>query len=154
MFKGHIPKHAFCLWVACHHRHPTHDRIIAWKHDPPDFKCSLCLSCMDSHSHLFFECVYSKEVWDGVLVATDWHDFPTSWGDIVGPISSSAPPRLIQRLALAGTVYMVWQERNRRIFTNDKRPPIVLIKEILSTIRMKVEWELKRKRISNEDVGA
>ena len=76
-----------------------------------------------------------------------------SWGDIVSAISRTAPPRLIQRLALAGTVYMVWQERNRRIFTNDKRPPIVLLKEILSTIHMKVEWELKRKRISNEDVG-
>ena len=53
-FKGHIPKHSFCLWLACLKRLPTQDRLFLWKHEPPDMKCSLCLSCMDSHSHLFF----------------------------------------------------------------------------------------------------
>ncbi|XP_024962541.1 uncharacterized protein LOC112502766 [Cynara cardunculus var. scolymus] len=52
-FSGHIPKHAFCLWLACQRRLPTQDRML-WKDDPPDLECSLCRLCMDSHSHLFF----------------------------------------------------------------------------------------------------
>ena len=37
-FKGHIPKHSFCLWIACLRRHPTQDRIGVWKHDPPRYE--------------------------------------------------------------------------------------------------------------------
>ncbi|KAJ9535611.1 hypothetical protein OSB04_un001251 [Centaurea solstitialis] len=36
-FPGHIPKHAFYLWVAFHKRHPTQDRIVSWKNDPPEW---------------------------------------------------------------------------------------------------------------------
>ncbi|XP_024976201.1 uncharacterized protein LOC112514101 [Cynara cardunculus var. scolymus] len=52
-FPGHIPKHAFCLWLACHHRLPSQDRML-WKHEPPDLECSLCKNCMDNHIYIFF----------------------------------------------------------------------------------------------------
>ncbi|KAJ9566861.1 LOW QUALITY PROTEIN: hypothetical protein OSB04_002827 [Centaurea solstitialis] len=52
-FKGHIPKHAFCMWVAFRLRHPTQDRMVLWKEVPPDLKCSLCQEVRDSHNHYF-----------------------------------------------------------------------------------------------------
>jgi hypothetical protein len=153
-FTGHIPKHAFCLWVACHKRHPTQDRILSWSTDPPDFRCSLCRVCMDSHDHLFFECPYSLEVWVGVRNAIGWADFPSKWEDVIDTISMATPRHLIQRLALAASVYMIWQERNRRTFSDEKRPPALLIKEILAVIRLKMDWERDRKKVCHGVLGS
>jgi hypothetical protein len=104
---------------------------------------------MDSHSHLFFECNYSKEVWVGVARELDWDGFPSSWDDIVDAISTvdSMPRQLVHKLALAASVYFVWQERNSRIFSDKKRPPIVLIKEILALIRLRADWECRMKNV-------
>ena len=101
-----------------------------WKDDPPDMKCSLCGNCPDSHSHLFFECAYASEVWSGICFQLDWTGFPSTWDEIVLALSdnSRAPKGLLQKLTLAASVYMIWKERNRRLFTNEKRPYTQLIK--------------------------
>ncbi|KAJ9538957.1 hypothetical protein OSB04_031690 [Centaurea solstitialis] len=113
-FKGHIPKHSFCMWVACLHRLPTQDRLATWKHDPPDLMCSLCGLMPDSHNHLFFECTYARQVWIQVLHKVNWVDFPCSWDAIVDAISTNgtAPTALTHQLALAASVYFIWCERN------------------------------------------
>ncbi|KAJ9542089.1 hypothetical protein OSB04_028595 [Centaurea solstitialis] len=51
-FKGHVPKHGFCMWTACHGRLPTQDRIGIWMHEISDLRCPLCEMCADSHDHL------------------------------------------------------------------------------------------------------
>ncbi|XP_024964651.1 uncharacterized protein LOC112504926 [Cynara cardunculus var. scolymus] len=76
-FSGHIPKHAFCLWLACQRRLPTQDRLI-WKDEPPDLKCLLCGNCIDSHAHLFFQCVFAREVWESMLLLVDLRTMPSS----------------------------------------------------------------------------
>ncbi|KAJ9552609.1 hypothetical protein OSB04_016654 [Centaurea solstitialis] len=93
---------------------PT-DRIMAWKEEPPDLKCSLCGIVADSHNHLFFECTVARQVWLQILDKVAWVDFPCSWDAIVDAISnqSSAPKRLEHQLALAASVYHIWCERNR-----------------------------------------
>ena len=41
---------------------PTQDRMV-WAQGN-DLRCALCKSCVDNHSHLFFECSYSwKDFW-------------------------------------------------------------------------------------------
>lgn len=153
-FSGHIPKHAFCLWIACHKRHPTHDRMLNWKHDPPDWKCSLCGVCMDSHDHLFFDCVYSLEVWKSVTNEVGWINAPSSWSVMMNVLAddTGAPRKLVHKLALAASVYMIWRERNARIFTDDRKTAKVLAKNILSVVRMRMAWKkmMKMKTISHE----
>ncbi|KAJ9557288.1 hypothetical protein OSB04_011902 [Centaurea solstitialis] len=95
-FKGHIPKHSFCLWTACLNRLPTLDRLAAWKEEPPDLSCRLCSISPESHDHLFFECSFSRQVWLQVMGKMAWLDFPCSWSDIMLAISdqSTHPTRL------------------------------------------------------------
>ncbi|KAJ9535204.1 hypothetical protein OSB04_un001715 [Centaurea solstitialis] len=142
-FKGHIPKHAFCLWIACVRRLPTQDRLASWKHDPPDLLCPLCGTGPDSHNHLFFTCSFSKEVWTSVRLKWDWNGFPDSWDDIVITISdvSTAPKRFTLKLALAASVYAIWRERNRRLFRGDKRTTLSLTKDIFEVVRMRQAWK-------------
>ena len=80
--------------------------------------------------------------------AIDWTDFPKKWEDVIDTISMATPRHLIQRLALAASVYMIWHERNRRTFSDEKRPPALLIKEILAVTRLKMDWERDRKKVS------
>ncbi|XP_024963365.1 uncharacterized protein LOC112503582 [Cynara cardunculus var. scolymus] len=109
---GHIPKHAFCLWLACQRRLPTQDRML-WKDEPPDLECLLCRHCMDSHSHLFFQCSYAHEVLETI---SD---------------SSRRPKSVKKKLALAASVFYIWQERNRRLFTEESHTTLQLIKVIM-----------------------
>ncbi|KAJ9536637.1 hypothetical protein OSB04_un000186 [Centaurea solstitialis] len=145
-FKGHIPKHSFCMWVACLRRLPTQDRMAAWKHDPPDLLCSLCGLVLDSHDHLFFECTFARQVWLQVLAKVNSIDFPCSWEAILDAISNSgtAPSTLTHRLVLAASVYFVWCERNTRIFTADRNPIPVLVQRILSAVFDRVAWKQQK----------
>ncbi|KAJ9560797.1 LOW QUALITY PROTEIN: hypothetical protein OSB04_005957 [Centaurea solstitialis] len=103
-FPGHILKHSFCLWLACSLRLPTHDRMLAWKHEPPDWKCALCGTCMDSHDHLFFQCVYSTEVWSIITAKVGWNDAPTLWSRLMDCMGESGalPEKFIHKFGLGG----------------------------------------------------
>ncbi|KAJ9561753.1 hypothetical protein OSB04_006913 [Centaurea solstitialis] len=153
-FSGHIPKHAFCLWLACLNRLPTQDRIREWKHNPPDMRCSLCKSCEDSLSHLFFECPFATQVWSDVLAKVQWTSFPTSWNDIKLALESSdrAPKIFEHKLALAACVYMIWIERNQRLFTTNARSPIQIVTSIVEIIQLRVAWRMRKKGMRNNHV--
>ncbi|KAJ9539891.1 hypothetical protein OSB04_026397 [Centaurea solstitialis] len=168
-FPGHIPKHAFCLWLACHNRLPTQDRLILWKQEPPDWKCSLCGSCLDSHQHLFFECTYAAFVWAKVRDAIGWMDGPQSWSGIMDTLSGEAPPRkFIHKIGLVASVYMVWKERNKRLFTTERRPESVCARDTLEGLGVelvvicllafffayKIAWKkfLSKKNMTTNDI--
>ncbi|KAJ9563335.1 hypothetical protein OSB04_008495 [Centaurea solstitialis] len=153
-FVGHIPKHAFCLWTACHQRLPTQDRLAEWKHDPPDWKCGLCGLCLDSHSHLFFDCIYAASVWARIKAAVDWNDAPTSWDDVVEWLSGPVPPRKFNhKIALAAAIYMIWKERCTRLFSSDRKSEIVCAKEAIEVIMMRVAWRRMMRTKICDDAG-
>ncbi|KAJ9536672.1 hypothetical protein OSB04_un000145 [Centaurea solstitialis] len=148
-FKGHIPKHAFCLWLAALNRLTTQDRIASWKDDPPDMRCSLCGTCMDSCSHLFFECNFSKQVWLIVKKKIHWHGAPNTWENIMLGLSDSTlpPSALLQKLGLEATVYFIWKERNKRLFTNERTPALQVAKEIIEVAQMRAAWKRRKTRL-------
>ncbi|XP_024976232.1 uncharacterized protein LOC112514133 [Cynara cardunculus var. scolymus] len=124
---------------------PTQDRML-WKDEPPDLECSLCSTCMDSHSHLFFQSSFSREVSDSILHVVDWMNMPDSWDQIMEVISDTrrSPKRLMQKLAFVASIYYIWQERNRRLFIENRRTAVQLIKEIWSKISIRVAWKESR----------
>ncbi|KAJ9555234.1 hypothetical protein OSB04_009848 [Centaurea solstitialis] len=139
-FKGCIPKHAFCVWTACHGRLPTQDRLY-WKHDPPDLSCPLCNALMDSHDHLFFLCDFSLEVWRTIKKDTSLFGFAERWEDICNDLRHGHGPRKKeQRLALQAAVYCVWRERNRRLFGNRRNTVSTIVKEIRDVVLNRMAW--------------
>ncbi|KAJ9544285.1 hypothetical protein OSB04_023992 [Centaurea solstitialis] len=140
-FKGCIPKHAFCVWVACHRRLPTQDRLT-WKHDPPDLICPLCNVCMDSHDHLFFLCDFSLEVWRTLKRDSNLFGFSEKWDDIRHDLTvGRGPRRLEQKLTLQASVYCIWRERNRRLFGHTPKLVIHVVKEIRDVVLMRMAWK-------------
>ncbi|KAJ9536684.1 hypothetical protein OSB04_un000157 [Centaurea solstitialis] len=141
-FKYHVPKHAFCMWTACHKRLPTQDRISVWKENPPDLLCPLCNQVPDSHDHLFFSCPFSREVWRRVKNEVDLWGFPEVWSTIMVYLQDNrGPKRMIQKLALSAVVYYLWRERNSRLFRDAKQPSVQIFKLIRRSIMDGMAWK-------------
>jgi hypothetical protein len=55
-----------------------------------------------------------------------------------GRATSKSIKNIISKLVVAVAAYFVWQERNNRIFKNTTRPPDVLSKLIIDTVKCKL----------------
>ncbi|KAF5756243.1 hypothetical protein HanXRQr2_Chr17g0812331 [Helianthus annuus] len=104
--------------------------------------CLLCYADNDSHTHLFFECKYSSQVWISIRQKAGMESVNPKWADIVDWLvlraRSKSVATYVARLMVAASAYYIWQERNARIFKNQLRPPEVISKAILDTVRYKL----------------
>jgi len=148
-----IPRHAFILWLAFKQRLKTQDLILQWDVNPHiDVLFPFCNTQPDSHAHLFFDCSFSTQVWNCVVQKAGLLQRPASWEMIVDRLKPRARKKsmqnVIDKLIFAASVYYIWQERNKRLFTKLSRPVNVLAELILSTVRLKM-LTFKYKRTAN-----
>ncbi|GKB53018.1 RNA-directed DNA polymerase, eukaryota, reverse transcriptase zinc-binding domain protein, partial [Tanacetum coccineum] len=121
-FSLNIPKHAFIVWLAVQNKLTTQDKIKQWgSYDV--MCCALCRRDLDSHSYLFFECDYSK---NGIVA------------DMSRKFNGNSINSIVRRLCFAASVYLVWQERNSRIFRDEARSAEELFKILIDVVRMRL----------------
>ncbi|GKB60710.1 RNA-directed DNA polymerase, eukaryota, reverse transcriptase zinc-binding domain protein, partial [Tanacetum coccineum] len=130
------PKQAIILWMAIQKKLLTQDRMI-WIQNG-SLKCALCSGCPDSHDHLFFDCPYSKKVWDKIKAKGKMGSGTNSLCHIVNHMAAN-PHRnkiwqVVNNLIISSTVYHIWLERNRRIFQNQKRTEDDLLESTVGNI--------------------
>ncbi|VVB10332.1 unnamed protein product [Arabis nemorensis] len=124
-FKQSVPKCAFVTWMAVQQRLPTRDRLRLWGMNVSS-ACVLCSNGIESHDHLFFGCSYSLEIWQD-LASRIWQNPPL---DLMAASTWILQPRqptrsaatIIIKLILQSTIYLIWKERNSRIFTTTSTP--------------------------------
>ncbi|GKA67747.1 RNA-directed DNA polymerase, eukaryota, reverse transcriptase zinc-binding domain protein [Tanacetum coccineum] len=106
---------------------------MKWNKDK-NLKCPLCKSCPDSHDHLFFGCDFSKKVWEGMKKKGMFRYGYNGLKDTVVKLAArkfkSNIWQINNKIILSATVYNIWVERNKRIFTNEARSVEVLIKDL------------------------
>lgn len=119
-FKEHIPRNSFMSWLALLRRLPTKDRLRRWGINVPEV-CVLCSAETENHHHLFFECEFSSSIWlpfasqvwpnppNDLHSAAAWINFSTAR---MGPVATS-----VLKLHFQSTIYLLWKERNARIFS-------------------------------------
>ncbi|KAL0743655.1 hypothetical protein Bca4012_085168 [Brassica carinata] len=84
-------------------------------------ECVLCSAAPETHHHLFFECSFSSAVCN-YFASNIWENPPqdihsaAAWINL--PRSSSPQARCITRLMFQSSIYLIWKERNKRIFTS------------------------------------
>ncbi|GKC78298.1 RNA-directed DNA polymerase, eukaryota, reverse transcriptase zinc-binding domain protein [Tanacetum coccineum] len=140
-FSQCIPKHAFILWMAINEKLLTQDRMKKWgSYDM--MVCSLCHKEDGSHNHLFFQCTYSKSIWEKFRSILRISRNSVDWKEIVKDLGTMRNGKnissVIRRICVAACVYMIWQERNYRIFRDEKRTWEILFKMVWETVRMKL----------------
>nr|XP_043639249.1 uncharacterized protein LOC122610319 [Erigeron canadensis] len=144
-YKQCVPKFSFLLWLVIKRKLKTQDMLRPWDvHNGSNLNlvCPLCGNQPDSHSHLFFDCDFSKRVWLEVNVVAGLDQNSVDLDDIIRgilPLSKKIScTSVVSKLVLATSVYHLWQERNLRLFQQRKRSEAQLIEVILSTIQLKL----------------
>ena len=135
------PRMAFVLWMAVKRRLQTQDRVMKWNNDF-NMKCPLCNLVNDSHSHLFFECEFSKEIWSDLKAKMEINWMADSWDVVIDqfvnePCNNSIGS-VLRRIGLASVVYHIWKERNTRLFTGEKTDKKSLMKIIEGNIKLQL----------------
>ncbi|XP_019239422.1 PREDICTED: uncharacterized protein LOC109219416, partial [Nicotiana attenuata] len=105
--------------MAAHGKLYTRDRLQSWGMQV-DQECVLCKQANESIQHLFFECTYAKALWSTVLAwqgikrpVNGWNE-ELRWAEMQTKRKTAAAE--LYKMAIAATVYHVWQERNARTF--------------------------------------
>ncbi|PWA66317.1 RNA-directed DNA polymerase, eukaryota, Reverse transcriptase zinc-binding domain protein [Artemisia annua] len=131
----------FVLWMAIMNKLTTQDKVRSWgSYDL--MACPLCYEDIDSHSHLFFKCTYTRQVWEKVLNQMGVQCINGEWNGIVGEFSrlpnGNSIGNIIRRLCLAACVYLIWQERNWRIFRGECRSWEELYNSCYEIVRLRL----------------
>ncbi|GJY01145.1 hypothetical protein Tco_0359297 [Tanacetum coccineum] len=120
------------------------DKLRAWDvhRNSPIIICPLCELQSDSHEHLFFECVFSRQVWDSVKALAGLAQVAPSIDviiDVLIPIAKRRSTRsIIAKLVIAALTYVIWQERNRWLFKGKKRTINQVVENIHSVVKLKL----------------
>ncbi|KAK9065814.1 hypothetical protein SSX86_015215 [Deinandra increscens subsp. villosa] len=137
------------VWRAARNRLPTVAELLIRGINIQQTSCSLCNVDLETSIHLFTGCVYSQQVWARVEA---WCRHPPGFAfDVKDLILLSETQNLPKEkeIKLRGIIYttfwMLWGERNNRIFNSKQRSPQVLVELIKSTtyfwIRNRSRWK-------------
>ena len=122
------PKCKFFAWLVLHGRILTADMLAirGWPHDP---RCQLCLQQPEMATHLCKDCPFAVVVWNQVNtwtneglaisgflpepgIVSDW------WDKMLVDEPSQVRKRRSGRIIY--TIWAIWKERNRRVFTGQR----------------------------------
>ncbi|XP_019241628.1 PREDICTED: uncharacterized protein LOC109221617 [Nicotiana attenuata] len=118
------PKAVFTIWIQCHGRLLTADRLIKWGIQVSP-RCSLCCSADESHLHLFGKCSFSRRVWWRLLRWLQIWDAPVnSWSQVVTWLILQSKGKWCK----ARILKMI--ERNNRIFEEQSRNEEQIAREV------------------------
>lgn len=112
-------------WLILLRRLPTRDRLRRWGLNVPP-ECVLCSTGTETHHHLFFECDYFSSIWLHFAQAI----LPDTPSDIHSAAALISRERLgpkaspVIKLILQSLSYLIWRERNARIFTAVSTPAV------------------------------
>nr|GEV36282.1 hypothetical protein [Tanacetum cinerariifolium] len=142
-FTGCIPRHAFNMLLIMKRRLKTQDMLRAWDNvDVANVSCALCELQADSRDHLFFECIFSTQVWRKVRVMAGLpsanHSMDSIIHDILPFANRKNSKSVCSKLVLAASAYFIWQERNNRLFRNERRSVDQVAECILNSVRLKL----------------
>ncbi|CAG7907616.1 unnamed protein product [Brassica rapa] len=120
-FKENIPRNTFMAWMALLRRLPTKDRLRRWGMNVAG-ECVMCSSALETHHHLFFECSYSSSLWLGFasqILPNPPLDLHAAAAWIVSSSNRISRKEVtLLKLIFQSIIYLIWKERNARIFTS------------------------------------
>ncbi|CAH8268181.1 unnamed protein product [Arabidopsis lyrata] len=137
--KAAIPKHSTTAWLFTLDRNPTLLRLASWGLDV-ESTCLLCGLGDESRNHLFFDCIFSQEIWNGVTLRLHLFNAPSSWQQVLSWLPNASSSRHISLALLQGwqaCIYEIWKERNRRFHDGVTQPPHRLLVRILAVVKNK-----------------
>ncbi|XP_038995761.1 uncharacterized protein LOC120120094 [Hibiscus syriacus] len=135
----HIPKYSLITLMAFLHRLPTKVRLQRMG-VIIDSHCVLCSAEPESRDHLFLFCPTAASLWESIFSLSGLIFCACSWGDFMTQacinLKGKSLLSLIMKLALNTLVYLLWEERNKRLFQGRSRTVEDLLKAIKDVVRL------------------
>ena len=109
-----VPKHRFITWLTMRSRLYTRDRLLNFNL-VQDATCVLCSNDIETHDHLFFQCLCSVMILQQI---TQWMGYDSTSHSLhsilhkCGNIRGNRMKKRALLVAIAATVYGVWKLRN------------------------------------------
>lgn len=131
-FKGSTPRHAFNMWIANLDRLPTMSRLASWGLQVTT-SCSLCSTSVETRSHLFIDCSFTKVIWQCVFLRLGLQfNLFNSWDSMLAwtRVRNTTSPHTLRLLIVHAVVYNVWKQRNNLVHNQLRIPPLTIFKEI------------------------
>ncbi|OVA10833.1 Reverse transcriptase zinc-binding domain [Macleaya cordata] len=127
----------FFFWLASLHKLLTLDNLKKRGHHIAN-GCYFCLQQEETTPHLLLHCSFTQRIWDEILPRFGWcWACPGSVISLAHSWSShgfSKTGKLLWQFVPASIFWVIWLERNRRIFDNKSKDPIALSHEVKSLI--------------------
>lgn len=145
VWSAHIPpKFSFFMWLLCHNSMKT-KQFLQRRGMQIDMSCCFCNFGVESSDHLFFSCGYSNQVWRSILTKYGFTRLPCSWTQELIWLRRNGSSRnrrsKLLRLCAACSVYVIWHERNNRLFSQTSRSAedlVMSISYLVDKIRFKL----------------
>ncbi|XVF68715.1 hypothetical protein PTKIN_Ptkin11bG0023800 [Pterospermum kingtungense] len=136
-----IPRHAIIAWMVILEKIPTFNKLKKWGL-PTDDTCFLCHHAQETRYHLFFECRFSKQIWEWVLSTCGIQRTIRGWFEELKwteqMIKGKSPLATILRIVWCAYVYYVWSERNNRIHKKVEKDGEHVLKQIIWDFRVRI----------------
>lgn len=130
------------------------DRIDGWGLENVDVNCVLCHEGRETISHLYFNCVYSREAMSAIAQWLYIDHFPmghSRWRAWLGFNNSRYNSRrAITLMAVAACVYEIWHERNARKHNGRVSTPLQVVECIKRVVQYRISFA-NRRRLSHRD---
>lgn len=137
---------SFITWLAVLNRLATGDRILRWN-SQADPTCWLCKFDPETRDHIFFECAFSKEVWQSTIKNLMGRASSYNWGRMIQILVDGLRGRdetFLMRYCFQAVIYELWHERNVRRVGEGLHPPAYLIAKLDKQVRNQVTSLRKR----------
>lgn len=134
-----IPKHSFVVWRAMLQRLPTQSRLCKLKIINTS-QCCFCCNNMEDFNHLYFECAFSRIVWNSILrniypryrrprpLAIECAWFKNTY-------KGKSTMAIIGKLSFNACICSIWKKRNQRRFAGRNLRMDMIVENIIFNVQ-------------------
>ncbi|XP_038991896.1 uncharacterized protein LOC120115199 [Hibiscus syriacus] len=107
-----------------------------------DGLCVNCNSHQETRNHLFSNCSMAARLWNSILNLNGMNQNFSTWEGMVSRACLTWKGKslltTILKISWNAFIYYLWQERNQRIFQARFRDVVVILKDIIDTVGIRL----------------
>ncbi|XP_039040784.1 uncharacterized protein LOC120179189 [Hibiscus syriacus] len=133
-----IPKFSFITWMVLLNRLPTRDRLLKMGINS-EGTCVNCNIEQETRNHIFFsQCPLVVRLWNSIMSLNGLKNAFLTWDDMVTRDTKTWKGKslltTILKISWTAYIYILWEERNYRIFQGRNRTIEDMIKAIKEAV--------------------
>lgn len=138
----YIPKHSFVVWRVLLQRLPTQSRLCHLRVINMS-QCCFCWNSREDLDHLFFECAFSKGIWNAIMRKTypcyrRPRPLATECSWIKSIYKGTSTTITIGKLTFNAPIYHIWKERNHCRFVGKSLRTDMIMENIVFDVQTRV----------------